>query len=319
MNWKQLLFPRPVRAFYKTARVTKNKIVSRFLTRLLFMGWPHALSSYLGSRCTKAQVFLYKQGIFSVFVGDRFLRFASGASGQKLQREYTSWQQLRDKGLASILPRSMELRTEGSGTILETDRLWPIDKEDQLNVTLPIIRELVARARPAPCGIPTTVDAGLRFAKTLGGGSLPRTFADEDEIRDCFARDLLCGPTHQDLHFRNVMLESTGRPVLIDLKSCQLNHPLSISLLTFVCKYFQTRDGRNTIEIAYTAQQRDWRFPKLDPVLSLIDVDRHLWGPLYLLHSIGGWAQKGNRIQNHPSIYGKLVLRILSRNWQMAL
>src|SRR5688572_10450831 len=117
MNWKQLLFPRPVRALYKAARVTKNRVVSRLLTTLLFMGWPRALSSYLGSRRTKAQVFLYKQGILSVAVGDRFLRFASGASGRKLQREYTSWQQLREKGLASILPRSMELRTEGSGMI----------------------------------------------------------------------------------------------------------------------------------------------------------------------------------------------------------
>src|SRR5262245_33481776 len=156
MNWKQLLFPRPVRSFYKTIRRSKNKVVPRVLTKLLHLGWPYTLTSELGSRLTEGQVVLYKQGILSLIIGDRFLRFASGRSAQKLEKEYTSWKHLREHGLGLILARSMQVKRVGAATILETDRFQSIGKKDRLDVTLPIIRELVSRSKPQACGMPDT-------------------------------------------------------------------------------------------------------------------------------------------------------------------
>lgn len=319
MNRKQLFFPRQVRSWLKGARGLKSVLLGRYFTVLLQAGWPAPLSKYLGRRRFEGRAVLYKQGILSYVVAGRYVRFAtSPRSSDKMRREFSMWCQLREHGLETIVQRSAEFHDGEDGKILETDLLSPISREEQMAVTLPIIATLVASAKPVMHNdMPATIGAGLQLSRLIARGSLPDSFACEDEIRDCFARKLMTGISHRDLHYRNVMRDNDGRPVLIDLKSCDFNKVISIDLLNFACKYVQARGRWNYLDGAFTVQQPEWRVPELDPVLALVDLPRSLWGQLLVLHAMGLHALKLKSVNDINPHFEMSLLRILSKNWRM--
>ncbi|MFZ5675471.1 MAG: hypothetical protein ACOZAM_21140 [Pseudomonadota bacterium] len=319
MNWKQLLFPSQLRSWMKRGRRLKAAATRPVLTLLLFAGWPSPVSNYLGPRRFRARLYLFKQGIWSYVVGDRFVRFASDPrAADKLQLEYSMWNQLRELGLAAVLPRSVVLHAERASKILETDLLSLISKEEHVAVTLPIMRELVAAAKPMVHNtMPETISAGLRLGGLISEGTLPDSFANEAQIRECFAQPLLTGASHRDLHHLNVMRDVDGRPVLIDLKSCDLNRILAIDLLNFACKYLQARSRQNYLEVAFAVHQSDWHVPELEPVMALVDLPRPLWGQILVLHGLGLHALK----LRSPDAVGmhiqRPLRRILARDWRV--
>jgi hypothetical protein len=289
------------------------------LTLMLFAGWPSPVSDYLGQRRFGARLYLYKQGIWSYIVGGRFIRFASHPrAANKLQLEYSMWSQLRELGLEAVLPRSVEFHAEKGSKILETDLLSPISTEEHVAVTLPIMKELVAAAKPVVHNsMPETISAGLRLGGIISEGTLPDSFANEAQIRECFVQPLLTGASHRDLHFLNVMRDVDGRPVLIDLKSCGLNRVLAIDLLNFACKYLQARSRQNYLDVAFEVHQPDWYVPELVPVMALVDLPRPLWGQILVLHGMGLHALK----LRSPDAVGmhiqRPLRRILARDWKV--
>ena len=166
--------------------------------------------------------------------------------------------------------------------------------------------------------MPATIGAGLRLGRLVSRGALPDSFVSEDEIRDCFARELLTGVSHRDLHYRNVMRDVDGRPVLIDLKSCDFNKIISVDLLNFACKYIQARGRWNYLDGAFTLQQPGWHVPELAPVLALIDLPRPLWGQLLTLHAFGQLSVRLKSASDINPHFEKSLLRILSKNWRVA-
>lgn len=318
MNWKQLLFPRQVRSWLKSARGIKAVLLGKYFTILLRLGRPAPLARYLGPRRFRGRAVLYKQGILSYVVADRYVRFAASPRPiGKLEKEFSMWRYMREHGLDAILQRSAEFHGGKDGKILETDLLSPVSREEQVAATLPIIERLVASARPVMHNdMPATISAGLQLGRHVCGGALPDRFASEDEIRDCFARELLTGISHRDLHYRNVMRDIDGRPVLIDLKSCDFNKIISIDLLNFACKYIQARGRWNYLDGAFKLQQPGWHVPELAPVLALVDLPRPIWGQLLALHALG---QLAGRLKSPTDIsprFEKSLLRVLSKNWR---
>ncbi len=318
MKWRQAFLPRQLYKAFKRGRLLKQRLKRPLMTLLLRGGWPQPLARYLGGSRFQGHMLLHKQGIRSVVVGDRFYRYATKSrSVAKLQKEYLMWERLRAEGLADIVQRSMSLRDCADGKILETtllQRIWP---ENQVEMTLPIIRALVAAARPAvQDNIPATVEAGIRLGRFISGGELPASFASEEEIRSCFARQLRSGISHQDLHVLNVMQDADGKPVLIDLKSCGVERVVSIDILMFVSKYMQIRDVRNLIESVFIAQQKGWRVAELEPVLALIDLPRSHWAQILVLHLMGVQALKRKSVEQVSPLSQKLYLRMLSRDWR---
>jgi hypothetical protein len=316
MNWKQLFFPQTVHSIFKHARRFKVAFMKPWLTLLLQLGWPRPVARYLGSARFRCKVVRSKHGVLRVEAGDRFLRFAEGAGAiKKLELEYSMWQALGERDLSGVLPRSMAIH-EGEGVrVLETDLLLPIQKEDHVSVVLPIVRTFVAAAQPLVHGkLPATVEAGLQLARVVCDGKLPEAFAPEDEIRHSLADPLATGIFHQDLHYRNVMQDADGRSVLIDLKSCAHDRIVAIDLLVIACKYLQAKGRQTMLDAAYSGQRQGWSMPELEPILALVDLPRHLWGQILILHFIGLHALKRGPQDIHP-LFRKLLRRILERDW----
>lgn len=318
MNWKQLLFPRAVHSAFKRARRAKTALAKPWLTAQLRLGRPAPLARYLGALRHGSQVVRKKQGIVYAVAGDRFVRFAAGPRAMaKLGREYDMWQTLRREGLAAILPHSLALHDVPGGKILESDRLRPIAKEEHAAVALPIVQALLSKARPAvPSGLPATIEAGLAFARQVSGGALPQSFASESDIRDAFARPLMTGISHKDLHYRNVMRDDQGKPVLIDLKSCEPERVVAIDLLALACKNLQAQGKQTLVDAAFAAQQRSWRVNELEPILALVDLPQPLWGQIYLLNVIGLHATKRKGGEGVDPFSRALFLRILAKDWR---
>ena len=293
VNWKTIAMPREVRVRHKRARVLKRRLRRRWAGLLLAGGWPPTLSRHLRQRELTGRVCLHKQGILSVAAGEFFLRYTRRPkSASKLEKEYAAWLSTRRGGFELIVPKSMRLHRLTAGLILESELLEAIDLHEQLATTLPIIDTIIAAASPeTPPSIPATIEAALRFAK---GQPMGKALDElEDEIRAAFSQPLLTGLSHQDLHFRNVMRDRDGRPVLIDLKSCVDEQILALDLLGFVCKYRASRDGYNLVDQALDGHDRDWRWPELASVLDRVDLPRRLWGPIVALHTVGRVLEQG--------------------------
>lgn len=288
-----------------------------WLTVLLRMGRPLPLAGHLGVDRSRARVVLHKQGIWSIYAGERFFRYSTKPRAvAKLQKEHAMWRLLRAQGLADIVQKTATLSDCGAGKILETTLLRQIEIADQVKMTLPIIRALVEVARPAvPQAVPPTVEAGIRLGRMACGGRLPSSFASESAIRNCFARELRTGVSHQDLHVYNVMQDADGKPVLIDLKSCDADRVVSIDILVFAGKYIQARMFDNLLECVFSAQQQGWRVNELDPVLAFVDLPRRYWSHILLLHLMGaGWVA-GRQQEEMSPLSRQLYRRVLSRNW----
>jgi hypothetical protein len=313
MDWKQILLPQRVRVAHKEMRWLGRKLSIPCQTFLLKRGWPAPLADFLADGRAEARVVLFKQGILSVSQGTRFLRYASTPrAAANLEREFASWRHLREHGLASIVEHRAELHRLRAGVLLATELMHPISKLDQLAVTTPIIEAIVAAAAKAPStGLPPTITAGLELACKVFGGSLRPTFISEAALHECFARPLLTGISHQDLHWRNVMRDCGGRPVLIDLKSCSYEQVISLDLLLFAAKYLAARDRRNIVEWAS-------KWPELRPVLDFIDLPCQHWGPILVLHALGLHASRreGNRDPN--AVARRLLFNSLTRDWRTA-
>lgn len=318
MNWKQLLLPRAVHSAFKRGRRAKTALAKPWLTMRLRLGRPAPMARFLGQSGKDSQVVRSKQGILYVVSGPRFLRFAGEPRAvAKLEREYAMWQLLRAEGLAAILPDTMDLHEVPGGKILESGRLRPITREEHAAVTLPIVEALLAKAHPeVPGGLPATIAAGLDFARQICGGALPASFVRENDIRDAFARPLMTGISHKDLHYRNVMRDEAGRPVLIDLKSCAPQRIVAVDLLAFACKYLQAQGRQTLVDAAFAGQQGDWRLPELAPILALVDLPRPLWGQIFLLQLIGLHAEK--RGDDTNSLSRTLFQRILGKDWRQS-
>ncbi len=318
MDWKQIVAPRPLRMGLKWTQRRKIALLRPVLTGLLALGLPRPLAGYLRARGQRGRVVLYKQGILSLVAGGRFLRYASSRGGTaKLQREFDTWHRMREMGLGPILARDVLLRQFGSNLLLDTELLHPIGLAEQMAISLPIVHALAGAARPAlRQQLPTSIDAGLRLARLVSGGPLPGSFASEEAIRSAFAQPLRTGVSHRDLHYHNVMRDSNGRPVLIDLKSCASEQVLALDLLNFACRYLTVRNRQNLVENAFALQRCGWRLPAIEPVLSLIDLPRGLWGPITALHIVGQFAAKGKIASPPNPILGGLLRRMLSRDWR---
>lgn len=288
-----------------------------WLTLLLRLGRPLALASHLGADLSCARVVLHKQGIWSISAGERFFRYTTKPRPvAKLQKEFAMWQLLRVQGLANIVQKGMALRDCGEGRILESTLLRPIEVADQVKMTLPIMRALVGAAKPAvPRAVPATVEAGIQLARTACGGKLPSSFAPESAIRNCFTKELRIGVSHRDLHVYNVMQDVDGKPVLIDLKSCDADRVVSIDILVFAGKYIQARIFDNLLECVFSAQQRRWCIDDLEPVLALIDLPRRYWAHILLLHLMGIGAVAGKEQEELSPLSRQLYSRVLSRDW----
>ncbi|MFZ5675456.1 MAG: hypothetical protein ACOZAM_21065 [Pseudomonadota bacterium] len=288
-----------------------------WLTLLLRFGRPQPLAGHLGADRPRARVVLHKQGIWSISAGERFLRYSTKPRPvAKLGKEFAMWQLLRAQGLANIVQKAMTLGDCGDGKILETTLLRQIEMADQVKMTLPIMRALMGVARPAvPQAVPPTVEAGIRLARMACGGQLPSSFAAESAIRDCFARELRVGVSHQDLHVYNVMQDADGKPILIDLKSCDAGRVVSIDILVFAGKYIQARIFDNLPECVFFAQQRRWDVAGLEPVLALIDLPRRYWAHILLLHLMGIRAVAGKEQEEMSPLSRQLYSRVLSRDW----
>lgn len=318
MNWKQLFLPQPVHSAFKHARRLKTAIMKPWLTLLLRLGWPRPAARELAARRFKSRVVRKKQGILGVVAEGRFLRFATNARGiVRLEREFAMWNLLRENGLAAILPRFVVLHDRGSMKILETELLQPIRKEDHAAVSLPIIEALMAAARPVvPGKLPAEIEAGLQFARDISGGVLPSSFASESDIRDAFARPLMTGISHQDLHYRNAMRDADGRPVLIDLKSCGSDRIVSMDLLVLACKYLQAQGRQTMLDAAYSGQQQNWRITEVEPILTLVDLPRLLWGQILALRFIGLSTLRRDPTDINP-LFQKLLMRVLDKDWRV--
>ncbi len=319
MNWKQILFPGPMRRAFKRMRRINVGLQGQWGTLLLLVGRPRAVAERLGRERFGARVVLNKQEILSLIAGDRFIRYAAKAGGAgKLEREYEAWLSLKSYGFDEILPRTLTLHRDGRGTFLEVERLWSIRRNEQLAVSLPIVRTLLAHAKPVRHDrLPATVEAGLQLARKVAGGSLPATFASEQDIRQAFNASLLTGMSHEDLHFRNVMRDGEGRPVMVDLKSCSADRILALDVLAFACKYLEAQERRNTIDMAYVALRRKWQIPPLYDVLCQVDLPRAAWAPIYVLHAIGRLARKLQPGAEPNPIFARLLARVISRDWRL--
>lgn len=318
MKWKQLILPRHLYRIYKLGRLWKNQAKLPWLTMLLRFGRPLPLARQLGSDRPQARVILHKQGIWSIVAGARFIRYTTKPkSVAKLQKEHAMWCLLREHGLADMVQPSIRLSTCGQGVALETGLLRQIGMDDQVEMTVPIMRALMAAAKLAvPDALPPTVEAGIRLGRQACGGELPASFAPESAIRDCFARQLRIGVSHQDLHVYNVMQDVGGKPILIDLKSCDVDRIVSIDILMFAGKYIQARMFDNLLECVFSAQQRGWRVAELEPALALIDLPRAYWSHILILHLMGvGSADTQGSEQEISPISRQLYQRMLSRDW----
>lgn len=318
MKWKQLILPRHLYRIYKLGRLWKNQAKLPWLTMLLRSGQPLALARQLGTDRRQARVILHKQGIWSIVAGPRFIRYTTKPkSVAKLQKEHAMWHLLRERGMADMVQPSIGLSVCGRGVALETGVLRQIGMDDQVEKTVPIIRALMAAAKPAvPEALPSTVAAGIRLGRQACGGELPASFAPESAIRDCFARQLRIGVSHQDLHVYNVMQDAGGKPILIDLKSCDVDRIVSIDILMFAGKYIQARMFDNLLECVFSAQQRGWRVAELEPALALIDLPRAYWSHILILHLMGvGSAGAEGDQKEISSISRQLYQRMLSRDW----
>lgn len=317
MKWKQLVLPRYLYRIYKLGRLWKNQAKLPWLTMLLRFGRPLPLARQLGNDRTQARVVLHKQGIWSIVAGERFIRYTTKPkSVGKLQREHAMWRLLRERGLADVTQPSIVIAECGPGMAIETGLLRQISMDDQVAMTVPIMRALMAAARPAvPRVLPPTVEAGIRRGRQACGGELPASFASENAIRDCFARPLRIGMSHQDLHLYNVMQDADGKPILIDLKSCDADRIVSIDILVFAGKYIQARRFDNLLECVFWAQQKDWRIDDLEPALALLDLPRAYWSHILMLHLMGaGPAGADESLEMNP-LSRQLYQRMLSRDW----
>lgn len=318
MKWKQFILPRHLYRIYKLGRLWKNQAKLPWLTMLLRFGRPSPLARQLGTDRRQARVILHKQGIWSIAAGARFIRYTTKPkSVAKLQKEHAMWHLLRERGLTDMVQPSIVLSTCGRGVALETGMLRQIEMDDQVAMTVPIMRALMAAAKPTiPGALPPTVEAGIRLGRLACGGELPASFASESAIRDCFARQLRIGVSHQDLHVYNVMQDAGGKPILIDLKSCDVDRIVSIDILMFAGKYIQARMFDNLLECVFSAQQRGWRVAELEPALALIDLPRAYWSHILILHLMGvGSAGTDGNQKEISSISRQLYQRILSRDW----
>lgn len=318
MKWKQLVLPRHFYRIYKLGRLWKNQAKLPWLTTLLRSGRPLPLARQLGADRARARVILHKQGIWSIAAGERFIRYtAKPKSMAKLRREHAMWRLLRERGLADIVQPAIGLSACGRGVALETGLLRQIGMDDQVAMTVPIMRALMAAAKPTiPGALPPTVEAGIRLGRLACGGELPASFASESAIRDCFARQLRIGVSHQDLHVYNVMQDAGGKPILIDLKSCDVDRIVSIDILMFAGKYIQARMFDNLLECVFSAQQQGWRMAELEPALALIDLPRAYWSHILILHLMGaGSADTDGSEQEISPISRQLYQRMLSRDW----
>lgn len=319
LDWKQALLPRRVGLARKRAKRRFATVRCWAASVLFAAGRPTSLAAYLRKHELPAKVVGQKQHILYLATEDRFLRYARRPRAvAKLRRELAGWEALKAQGLGQILPRTLRLEALGPGILLESERLRPVTFGEQLAATIPIIAALADRARPAVAGaLPPTVESGLALARSVAGGSLPATFADEPAIRAAFARPLRIGPSHQDLHGANVMRDEDGRSVLIDLKSYGADRVLAIDVLTFACKYLAAREGFNLVDQAFAAQRRGWEIRELAPVLAFIDLPRQLWGPIFVLYCFGRMASKSSRAQNPNAVMGRLLANLLARDWRL--
>lgn len=312
--------PRWLRWCHKRAKRARGRLVASALNASIGFGGPSRLAGDVRRRHAGARVVLYKQGVLRLVDGDRYLRYARRPSARaRLGREVDAWRRLREQGLDEFLPRSMVLEPLAGGLLLTSERLDPIDVRDQVAVTLPILRALVRAARPITHPTPpATIAAGLRVASQVFGGVLPRTLVDEAAIRAAFARPVLTGASHGDLHHRNVMRDADGRPVLIDLKSCTFDGVLAFDLLALACKYLGARNDRNVIDNAFLLHRRGWEVEALAPVLAMVDLPRAAWGPLFALHTLGRLALRRPGMATPGPVAARLLRRALSRGWQRA-
>ena len=320
MDWKQIVMPRGLRRALKWARARRSRFTAGLLDLLLRAGRPAELARALRGRPGPVRVILFKQGILSLAGPDRFYRYARGRSGAaKLQREHEGWRLLRGEGLGEIVVPWMHFGPLRSGVLLETPLLSPVGLEDQVAASRPLIEALARAARPVRHpALPPTVAAGLGLVRHVAGGVVPERFASETALCEALSAPLLTGISHRDLHCRNVMRAEDGRPVLIDLKSCAPDQVLSLDLLIFACKYQAIRNRVNVVENAFELQRRGWDMPGLEPILSLIDLPRPLWGPAVTLHALGQVDLKRSEPAAPGSVLGGLLRRLLQRDWRDA-
>jgi hypothetical protein len=320
MDWKHIVMPQSLRRALKWARAGRSRHSARLLDLLLRAGRPAELARALRDRPGPVRAVLFKQGILSLAGPDRFYRYARGGSGAaKLEREHEGWRLLRGAGLGGIVVPAMRLERLGRGVLLETPLLRPVALENQVETSRPLIAALVRAARPMRHrALPPTVAAGLDLVRRVAGGTVPESFVSEVALREAFSAPLLTGISHRDLHCRNVMRGEDGRPVLIDLKSCAPEQVLALDLLIFACKYLAIRDRVNVVEHAFELQRLGWDMPALEPVLSLIDLPRPLWGPAVTLHALGQVDLRRSEPAAPPAVLGGLLRRLLQRDWRAA-
>ncbi len=284
MNWKSIALPRPLWIAFKRGRRLRTALRVLRGRLLLRLGKPRLLHAFVKERRLRARIVLMKQGCWSLVSEHVFLRFALRPKAQRrLRDEVEQWQRMKALGFGDILVDRVQLHELGGGVLLESTRLYPIREEEQVRLTLPVLRALTQAAEVITSeALPESIEAGL---KLLGPHPDDREF--EEHIRGCLVRPLRQGLSHLDLHLRNVMKDEQGRAVLIDLKSCRDHQVLALDLLNFVCKYFMFRTGRNVLDQALVLHREGWDCAGFEEVFDLIDLPRSSWGPLYALHVIG--------------------------------
>jgi hypothetical protein len=316
MKIRQLFLPRPLRVLFKKGRRAGVHARSVAMTLRLRAGFPRWVAAHLARRGLRGRVVVAKQGVLGVLTPGEYLRFTQGPKARaRLLEEVENWSRMAEAGFADIIPRFMQLQDLPEGLVLATEPLLPIAREGHVGTMLPLVRRLATAATPLMHhGLPETVEEGLRFASEAGAAR-DESFISEDELRAAFARPLLTGLSHQDLHWRNV-LQRNGEPVLVDLKKCEPGRLLCLDILNMACLSLAARTGGNVVSQAYAAQRRGWDDAELAPVLALVDLPRRAWGPAYFLHVAGLYRLR----RQGKSGWGEEVLfrRVMEQDWRPA-
>lgn len=315
MNARQLFLPRPLRILFKRGRRIRARMRGHWLTLKLKAGHPRWVASHLAELGEPGRVVVAKQGVLGVLTPQRYLRFTQvPKSRMRLEREFEGWTRMKAAGYGDILVRFMNVNELPEGLVVATEPLSTIDERQHLEIMLPLVQRLVSGATPkVPEKLPASIAAGLDYAREAGI-DLAAHHIDEAALRQAFSRPLLTGYSHRDLHWRNV-LQRDGQPVLIDLKKCEPDRLLCFDILNMACLSLAATNGANVATQAHEAHLRNWDDPELQPILSLVDLPRALWGPAFTLHVAGLF-----RLKTQSSSWGTDVLlrQVLQRDWHAA-
>jgi len=317
MKTRQLFLPRPLRLLHKKSRmalVRWNKHLLNFALRVGFPGW---IAQDLASRQISGMALRLKKGTLLVATPKALLRYASNEKAvNRLRRELEGWQRMGAAGFGTLIPRSMEMRNiSPERAILSSEMLSPIPREEHMPYMLPVVRVLHARADVrTEQDLPGSVEGGLALARQVLGGELPASFMTEAELAGCFRQPLRRGYSHADLHWRNVM-RRREEPVLVDLKKCSDNRVLALDILNMACQTMATLHGGNVLSQSFRGQSSNWSEPALAELITLVDLPRAHWGPLYVLHALGLHALRHGGTPNAAS--AALFRKLLNRDWRL--